>query len=80
MIGGAVPLGLFLAAMWWVPPGDIDAKTTYYVFAAIFLMTAYTAVNLPVSKKPLANQSNVRIESNSLVLMVSSEYSKKIKL
>ena len=21
MIGGAVPLGLFLAAMWWVPPG-----------------------------------------------------------
>ena len=33
-----------------------------------------------VSKKPLANQSNVRIESNSLVLMVSSEYSKKIKL
>ena len=33
-----------------------------------------------VSKKPLANQSNVRIESNSLVLMVSNEYSKKIKL
>ena len=47
MIGGAVPLGLFLAAMWWVPPGGIDVKTTYYVFAAIFLMTAYTAVNLP---------------------------------
>ena len=33
-----------------------------------------------VSKKPLANQSNVLIESNSLVLMVASEYSKKIKL
>ncbi len=33
-----------------------------------------------VSKKPLANQSNVRIERNSLVLMVSSEYSKKVKL
>ena len=33
-----------------------------------------------VSKRPLANQSNVRIESHSLVLMVSSEYSKKIKL
>ena len=33
-----------------------------------------------VSKKPLANQSNVLLESNSFVLMVSSEYSKKIKL
>tara|TARA_Y100001968_G_scaffold35513_1_gene27194 strand:- start:2309 stop:3664 length:1356 start_codon:yes stop_codon:yes gene_type:complete len=47
MLGGAVPLGLFLAAMWWVPPGNIGAKTTYYIFAAILLMTAYTAVNLP---------------------------------
>ncbi len=33
-----------------------------------------------VSKRPLSNQSNVRIESNSLVLMVASEYSKKINL
>ncbi len=31
-------------------------------------------------KKPLDNQSNIRIESNSLVLMVANEYSKKIKL
>ena len=36
--------------------------------------------NKNVSKKPLANQSNIRIESNSLVLMVANEYSKKIKL
>ena len=36
--------------------------------------------NKNVSGKPLANQSNVRIESNSLVLMVSSDYSRKIKL
>ena len=36
--------------------------------------------NKNVSRKPLANQSNVLIESNSLVLMVSSDYSKKIKL
>jgi len=36
--------------------------------------------NKNVSRKPLANQSNVRIESNSLVLMVSSDYSRKIKL
>ena len=36
--------------------------------------------NKNVSKKPLANQSNIRIESNSLVLMVANDYSKKIKL
>ena len=36
--------------------------------------------NKNVSKKPLANQSNIRIESNSLVLMVSNDYSKRIKL
>jgi len=36
--------------------------------------------NKNVSKKPLANQSSIRIESNSLVLMLANEYSKKIKL
>ncbi len=36
--------------------------------------------NKNVSKKPLTNQINIRIESNSLVLVVSSDYSKKIKL
>ena len=36
--------------------------------------------NKQVSKKPLANQSNIRIESHSLVLMIANEYSKKIKL
>jgi len=36
--------------------------------------------NKNIPKKPLANQSNINIESNSLVLMVASEYSKKISL
>jgi len=36
--------------------------------------------NKNISKKPLANQSNIQIESNSFVLMVANEYSKKIKL
>ena len=36
--------------------------------------------NKNFSKKPLANQANIRIESKSLVLIVASEYSKKIKL
>jgi glycogen operon protein len=36
--------------------------------------------NKNVAKKPLSNQSNIRIESNSFVLLVTNEYSKKISL
>ncbi len=67
MIGGAVPLGLFLAAMWWVPPGGIGTKTTYYIFAAILLMTAYTAVNLPFAalSTELTDDTSVRTRLNA---------------
>ena len=67
MIGGAVPLGIFLAAMWWVPPGGIEAKTTYYIFAAIFLMTAYTAVNLPFAalSTELTENTSIRTRLNA---------------
>ncbi|HCV57564.1 MAG TPA: MFS transporter, partial [Synechococcales bacterium UBA12195] len=47
MLGAAVPLGLSLAALWWVPPGGVAQRTIYYVVMAILLMTAYTSVNLP---------------------------------
>ncbi len=47
MLGAAMPLGISLAAMWWVPPGSIFQKTTYYILMAILLMTSYTSVNLP---------------------------------
>ncbi len=36
--------------------------------------------NKNASKRPLSNQSNICLESNSLVLLVANEYSKKIKL
>ncbi len=47
MITAAIPLGLSLAAIWWVPSGSLLEKTTYYVLISIILMTAYTSVNLP---------------------------------
>ncbi len=47
MVCASLPLGISLAAMWWVPPGGITQKTTYYIFMAVLLMTAYTSVNLP---------------------------------
>ena len=47
IIGAAIPLGISLGAIWWVPPGGIREKTFYYVLMVIVLMTAYTSVNLP---------------------------------
>ena len=47
MLGAALPLGISLAAMWWVPNGTVAQRTVYYVVMAILLMTAYTSVNLP---------------------------------
>ena len=47
ILTAALPLGISLAAMWWVPPGDLWQRTTYYALMAILLMTAYTSVNLP---------------------------------
>ena len=47
ILTAALPLGISLAAMWWVPPGDVGQRTAYYAVMAILLMTAYTSVNLP---------------------------------
>ena len=47
MLSAALPLGITLAAIWWVPPGSALEKTWYYIVMAILLMTAYTSVNLP---------------------------------
>ena len=47
MLGAALPLGISLAAMWWVPDGTVAQRTAYYVVMAILLMTSYTSVNLP---------------------------------
>ena len=47
MLGASLPLGISLAAMWWVPEGTVLQRTIYYVVMAIMLMTAYTGVNLP---------------------------------
>jgi GPH family glycoside/pentoside/hexuronide:cation symporter len=47
MFAAAMPLGISLAAMWWVPEGSTLQRTAYYVLMAILLMTAYTSVNLP---------------------------------
>ena len=67
MLGAAVPLGISLAALWWVPPGGIAQRTTYYVVMAILLMTAYTCVNLPYAalSTELTTDKKIRTRLNA---------------
>ena len=67
MLAAAVPLGLSLAALWWVPPGGVVQRTTYYIVMAIVLMTAYTSVNLPYAalSTELTNDSRIRTRLNA---------------
>ncbi len=67
MFSAAVPLGISLAAMWWIPPGDTKEKTAYYIFTAIFLMTAYTCVNLPFAalSTELTTKTAIRTRLNA---------------
>ena len=67
MLGASAPLGISLAAMWWVPEGTIIEKTFYYLFIAILLMTAYTSVNLPFAalSTELTQDTSVRTRLNA---------------
>lgn len=67
MLGAALPLGISLAAMWWVPEGDDLQRTLYYIVMAILLMTAYTSVNLPYAalSTELTSDTAIRTRLNA---------------
>ena len=67
MLGAAAPLGISLAAMWWVPPGGVAARTGYYIAMAVLLMTAYTSVNLPYAalSTELTEDTHIRTRLNA---------------
>ncbi len=67
MMIAAVPLGISLAGIWWVPPGGIAQKASYYVCIVILLMTAYTCVNLPYAalSTELSSDTSVRTKLNA---------------
>ena len=67
MVGAALPLGISLAAIWWVPNGSITEKTFYYIVITILLMTAYTCVNLPFAalSTELTQDTNIRTRLNA---------------
>ena len=49
ILGAAIPLGIGMAAMWWVPPGGPWLKFALFVVISTLAQTFYTAVNLPYS-------------------------------
>ncbi len=67
MIGAAVPLGLSLAAIWWVPTGSVINKTIYYALISIIVMTAYTSINLPFAalSTEISEKTSIRTRLNA---------------
>ncbi len=67
MIGGSVPLGISLAAIWWVPSGGTPEKVVYYIAIALLLMTAYTSVNLPFAAlaTEITEETSIRTRLNA---------------
>ena len=67
MMGAAAPLGISLAAMWWVPNGSLNEKTIYYIGISILLMSAYTSVNLPFAalSTEITQETSIRTRLNA---------------
>ncbi len=48
ILWGAVPLGLAMAAMWWLPPTDsVAIKFVIFMLISVVANSLYTCVNLP---------------------------------
>ena len=49
ILGAALPLGVGMALMWWLPPGGPWQKMVIFVAISILANSLYTCVNLPYS-------------------------------
>ncbi len=67
MLVAAVPLGLSLAAIWWIPSGPLINKTVYYSLVSIIVMTAYTSINLPFAalSTEISEKTSIRTRLNA---------------
>ncbi|MBM5800177.1 MAG: MFS transporter [Cyanobacteria bacterium K_DeepCast_35m_m2_023] len=68
ILASAVPLGLAMAAMWWLPPWPASG-TRFWIFVAISVIanSLYTCVNLPYTAlaAELSSDVNVRTRLNT---------------
>ncbi|MEB3169063.1 MAG: MFS transporter, partial [Synechococcaceae cyanobacterium] len=47
--GSAVPLGIAMALMWWLPPGSDWFRFSFFLLISVLANSLYTCVNLPYS-------------------------------
>jgi glycoside/pentoside/hexuronide:cation symporter, GPH family len=63
IFASAVPLGITLAAMWWVPPGNQWVKFTVFILISAVAQSFYTAVNLPYTALAAELTGNVGLRT-----------------
>ncbi|MEB3255408.1 MAG: MFS transporter [Synechococcaceae cyanobacterium] len=49
ILGSALPLGVGMALMWWLPPGNPWQRFAFFVGISVLANSLYTCVNLPYS-------------------------------
>ena len=49
ILGCAVPLGVAMTLMWWLPPGSTPVRFAIFVAISVVANSLYTGVNLPYS-------------------------------
>jgi GPH family glycoside/pentoside/hexuronide:cation symporter len=66
MVWSAIPLGVAMAAMWWLPPGSVWVKFTFFVGISAIANSLYTCVNLPYTAlmAELTNSTTLRTRLN----------------
>jgi GPH family glycoside/pentoside/hexuronide:cation symporter len=47
ILGSALPLGVGMALMWWLPPGGPWSKFAFFIGISVLANSLYTCVNLP---------------------------------
>ena len=67
MLGCAVPLGLAMALMWWVPPFADPWRFCWFVLVASLFQATYSGVNLPYAAlaTELTNSTPLRTRLNT---------------
>ncbi|WP_370561513.1 MFS transporter [Cyanobium sp. NS01] len=67
ILGSAVPLGVAMAAMWWLPPGNQWVKFAVFLLISMLANSFYTGVNLPYAAlaAELSTDVSLRTRLNS---------------
>ena len=63
LIGSALPLGIAMALMWWLPPGDLWVRFWVFVTISVLANSLYTCVNLPYAALAAELTTNVNLRT-----------------